>query len=66
MGVGWLVTGETVLLADALNHKIKRISINDNDVATTTTLAGSGTPGFEDGAGERVMRNPCTRACDSL
>jgi len=43
--------GTHLLVADYLNHAIRRIDLKTSDV---TTVAGNGEPGFEDGDGENA------------
>jgi DNA-binding beta-propeller fold protein YncE len=47
-------TGTYALIADLLNHRIRRLAIASTQV---TTLAGSGATGFQDGVGTNAIFN---------
>lgn len=50
---GMAVDGDSLVVADYDNHRIRRIELD----GTVTTLAGTGSPGFSDGAGEAAAMN---------
>lgn len=55
---GIVVSPEGVVyIADLGNHAIRALSLNDRLEATVRTIAGNGTPGYADGAGEVALFN---------
>ena len=56
----------TVYIAETNNHRILKISLPAWNI-TTSVLAGSGTPGYNDGIGQTAQFNsPVGLSCDSL